>query len=168
MDLEMTCAVILITLFGLPHGALDPVFAYRHGLFKSMKGAIYFHCLYLLICLFMLALWVNFPLFSFVAFIVYSAVHFGGDWAKTPLKGLFYGFFVVSIPVVFHPSLTIEIFDVITFNHNTEWLLPYFYGIYYLSSLVLFGLIITQKFNNNKGSKAINYALKQWEPPKMS
>jgi beta-carotene 15,15'-dioxygenase len=116
MDLELLFASVLVCIFGLPHGALDPILAYRLRVFTTLRGGITFHIVYLLICGLGLRLWFYAPLTSLWVFIGYSALHFGRDWSAIALGGLPYGLLVLGSPMLFHGEEVRGIFEIITFG----------------------------------------------------
>ena len=72
-DNQMYIAVLLIVLFGIPHGAVDHILFMENTKTDSRR----FYVFYLsLICL-ILVLWLVFPILSLVFFLLLSAYHFG-------------------------------------------------------------------------------------------
>lgn len=123
MDISLLLAMILLVLTGLPHGALDPVLAYRHHVYTSKWGAFGFYATYLGITLLALATWIYQPVVSLLCFLAYSMVHFGRDWQhELPFKGLAYGCIILGSPALFHSQQVHEIFQIISFGHSPEWL----------------------------------------------
>lgn len=129
MDLSLIVAALLIALLGLPHGALDPVVAYRAGLWQRPLGLLAFLCVYLVLCGAMLALWWRFPLIGFLVFFIISALHFGRDYyryKKNSAQQIAYGAFVLGLPTLFHPADTQQIFSYLLFGETPVailWLL---------------------------------------------
>jgi Brp/Blh family beta-carotene 15,15'-monooxygenase len=123
MDISLLVALVLLVLTGLPHGAFDPVLAYRHQVYKSRWGALGFYATYLGITLLGLATWIYQPVFSLLCFLAYSMVHFGRDWQhELPFKGLAYGCIILGSPALFHSQQVHEIFQVISFGTSPHWL----------------------------------------------
>ena len=117
MDLSLLLAVALIALVGLPHGALDPVVAHRHGLITNIPSGIRFTLAYLLLAAAVVAVWIRFPLFALGAFLLISAVHFGRDWQpKTGFGGLGYGATILGLPGLAHPTEVTRIFSLLLFD----------------------------------------------------
>ena len=133
---------------GLPHGALDPVLAYRHRLYTNNQEAIRFHLLYLLISLVALGIWVFIPVISLACFLLYSIVHFGRDWSdELPYKGLAYGCIILGAPALFHQAQVNEIFKVITFNQSSIEL------TYFLQAAVACGMALMLPSKSTLNSK---------------
>jgi len=113
--LLLLCATILVCLFGLPHGALDPFVAYQHKLFKGRVGALLFLLSYIVLCVLILSLWLWAPRFTLGLFLAYSALHFGRDWEYLiGWGGVAYGLLVIGLPQVLHPEETRVIFTYLT------------------------------------------------------
>ena len=124
MDLELLIASVLISLLGLPHGALDPIVAHRYGLFKQASGCLYFLLGYLVISALGLMFWYLSPLVSLVIFLGYSAIHFGRDWSKvTSFGGAPYGCLVIGLPAYFHPAEVQNIYQMITADLGADYVL---------------------------------------------
>ena len=119
MDMTLTAA-ILIALLGLPHGALDPLIAYRIGLIKNLISTLLFLISYVLIVLLVVGVWLATPVPALICFLLISALHFGRDWKKRlQLGGLAYGFIVLGLPSLFHPESVSQIFEFLLFGGNS-------------------------------------------------
>lgn len=102
--------LILIVLLGVPHGAMDIVAAWRHGLLATVWRASGFHAAYVAIALLVYLLWQSNPLAGLVLFVACSAMHFRNDWRDTvrPSAAWIAGLGVVCWPVLFHPTAFAE------------------------------------------------------------
>jgi Brp/Blh family beta-carotene 15,15'-monooxygenase len=121
MDLSLILAACLISLVGLPHGALDPVIAHRAGLIKSPVSALSFVVSYLLIVALVVGLWLIIPTLALIGFLFISALHFGRDWqTKVALGGLPYGLFILGLPGLFYPTEVTEIFGFLVFGDDPQ------------------------------------------------
>jgi len=109
---QVLILVIGVALMGLPHGALDPLRAWYGGLWKDARGCALFHLAYVAAALAVVALWYVFPVAGLGLFLLYSAVHFAGDWrGQLPLwMRLSVGLAIVVLPVSFHSLQVAEIF----------------------------------------------------------
>ena len=115
MDIELIIAATFITFLGLPHGALDPLVAYQHGLIGRASHWVYFLIAYIGSCLLGLLFWYLSPVSALVLFLSYSAVHFGRDWSgSTSLGGSPYGCLVLGLPAIFHPAEIQDIYLMLT------------------------------------------------------
>lgn len=99
---------LLVGLVGLPHGALDPLVAYRVGIWRDWKGAFLFLSGYLGLAGLALGLWILIPSVSLIVFLLYSAFHFSGDWRhQVPLLyRLSAGLAIIACPALFHADET--------------------------------------------------------------
>ena len=98
--------LILSVLLGVPHGALDTVFAQRlhgvHGLARWLVFALAYLSLMALVIVF----WKTAPALFMAGFLLISAWHFSGDpVAGTPvLSRLFYGGAILVLPALLHSN----------------------------------------------------------------
>ena len=122
-EIIVVLLVISVAVFGLPHGALDPLVARKAMIWKRPRGLAIFICIYLLIATVTFVIWLAFPKTALICFLAYSAWHFGGDWSKY-FAGhwrLWPGLFIVSAPVALHPKETTEIFEILANEPIAEW-----------------------------------------------
>jgi Brp/Blh family beta-carotene 15,15'-monooxygenase len=90
----------LIAFLGVPHGALDLHMASRLWPLARRRARWAFGLGYLGVAVAVLALWLVAPGAALVAFLAYSALHFGGDWrSELPaLVRVAAGLAVVALP----------------------------------------------------------------------
>lgn len=70
--------VISVLVLGIPHGAIDHIMAAEiFNLKKTLKDHLLFYSSYLLIMLFVGALWIFFPVVGMIFFLIISIYHFG-------------------------------------------------------------------------------------------
>ena len=143
---ELLVALVLMGLFGVPHGALDTLFAQRlHGLSRALPW-LGFVMAYLGLAAAVVALWWWFPVAFLVGFLVVSAIHFSGDlrhgvsaWAR-----LFYGASVVVLPALLHEQQVTQLFAWLintgTNTNTASWLVA---GLHALGWPCLLGLIVS-------------------------
>ena len=96
----------LILLLGVPHGALDPVFAEELYGVHGMGGWCGFLLAYLTTALLVVLLWHYVPQLFLASFLLLSALHFSGDPARgTPLTARFlFGGAVIVLPALLHEA----------------------------------------------------------------
>jgi len=101
---ELVVAAAMISLLGMPHGALDVVFARKHFGVADFKGWALFSLLYIGLAAAVVGLWFLAPTFFLCAFLVFSALHFGGDPAAgaSTLTRILYGGAVIVLPALWH------------------------------------------------------------------
>ena len=76
MDLSLILASCLISLVGLPHGALDPVVASRCGLIRDLRSSLWFLAIYVGIVCLVIGFWLALPGLALVLFLIISSLHF--------------------------------------------------------------------------------------------
>lgn len=119
MDISLLLAASLISLVGLPHGALDPVIAHRAGLIRSPLSAMRFVCSYLVITALVVGFWLLLPTVALLGFLIISVVHFGRDWQrKVRYGGLGYGLLILGMPGIFHADDVVQIFTFLLFGNE--------------------------------------------------
>lgn len=102
--IELLVVAALIVVLGVPHGALDTIFARRlYGLHTSREWLL-FGLIYLLMAAFVVGLWRFQPTLFLLGFLVISAAHFSGDPPTgTPWPArAFYGGAVIVLPAALH------------------------------------------------------------------
>lgn len=77
---QLIMLVPAVALLGLPHGALDLAVAQALWPLNGWRGLACFVGLYIGIALGVIGIWTVLPAVSLFAFLIYSAVHFSGDW----------------------------------------------------------------------------------------
>lgn len=96
-----------IIVFGLPHGALDPLVALRAGLMRSRSRVVMFHLAYGAAAGGVLLAWNGAPAAALAGFLVASAYHFAGDWFRRGVAArLLLGSAILSLPAAAH---TVEV-----------------------------------------------------------
>ena len=101
---ELLAAGTLLLLLGMPHGAFDVVFARKFFGVADLKGWALFSLFYVGLSAAVVGLWVMAPTLFLCAFLIVSALHFGGDseagvsWFGRVL----YGGAVIVLPALFH------------------------------------------------------------------
>jgi beta-carotene 15,15'-dioxygenase len=117
----------LIFFLGVPHGALDPVFAQKLFFLKDWKGWSKFVSVYLAISAIVVLLWWQLPLFFMASFLVCSVMHFSRDLSsKIPkITRLLYGGSMIVLPTIFHFNEMQDLFSSIL-DANTGLLITSF------------------------------------------
>ena len=127
MALSFTSQVLLLGLFvlilGMPHGALDPLMAERHGIDMDtiLKKAGFYLC-YIFGAGIALTLWIFFPLPCLIAFIVISIIHFAEDWENDIPRWLrlLAATSLLSNPCFFFPGAVNSVFEFLAFGADTR------------------------------------------------
>lgn len=144
MELSFFLAVGLISIFGLPHGALDPIVAHRSGVWKKPVGLMFFLLSYIALSSLMIIFWCVFPILGFIFFMILSAIHFGRDYQRyshSNIEHLSYGAFVLGIPVIFHQEQVSIIFQFLLFGASPETL-TILIQVFAIASIIVLSLNI--------------------------
>ncbi len=121
------CAVAVIVVLGVPHGALDVEIG--RNLLRGRVGAWWFPAFaapYLLLVGTVLLAWRWAPEATLAAFLAASVWHFGTeDTGAGGLPALFRGGLPVAVPVLLHPEATARVFSAVSglpFDQPPAWL----------------------------------------------
>jgi len=104
---------IVVVVFGLPHGALDPWIAEKIGLGRTTRQAITFNLAYLAVAAAVVLVWLWVPTLSLLVFLVISAWHFSGDWEGSLNRAwrLCAGLLLLLMPIGFHTETVASLFS---------------------------------------------------------
>jgi Brp/Blh family beta-carotene 15,15'-monooxygenase len=156
IEVQVIFSVVLISLFGIPHGAIDHII-YRE---ERTTSAIVFYSFYFGLMIIYLCFWMYSPIFSMVVFLVLSAFHFGqsqfshlsiaNKWKRIVLYQM-WGLSILSGLVVFNYN---QIHTLSANNADILAILPAFHYQYTLviliiSSVVTLGILTTLKIANH-------------------
>jgi Brp/Blh family beta-carotene 15,15'-monooxygenase len=100
---------LLVVALGMPHGALDSVFAQRLFAIATRRGWALFTLLYVTLALGVVGLWWWAPTAFLVVFLAMSALHFAADLAAGvhPATRVAYGGAIIVLPALLHaPELS--------------------------------------------------------------
>jgi Brp/Blh family beta-carotene 15,15'-monooxygenase len=133
-----------IVLLGVPHGSLDVLFALRAYQLNSLMAWVVFLTAYLLVAMGIILLWMLLPVWFFIGFLIFSALHFSDD-LNTPnavLTKLSYGAAVICLPSIVHGAALVGLYAVFVdasvaqrIVTVSQWLC---YPILFLMGLMLF------------------------------
>ena len=101
-----------IVLMGVPHGSLDVLFALRAYELNSLKAWVVFLMAYLLVAMGIILLWLLLPVWFFIGFLIFSALHFSDD-LNTPnhtLIKLSYGAAVICLPSIVYGEALVGLY----------------------------------------------------------
>lgn len=131
----------LITALGVPHGALDTLFARElHGV-RSITGWCIFTLAYLAPAALVVVLWHYAPAVFLVGFLLVSGVHFSGDPAPGAryFTRIMYGGALILLPLLLHAA---EVSALFAFLVGSDIAAPIVYWLGYLSWPWLVGTVI--------------------------
>lgn len=121
-----TCLFLVLTI-GISHGSLDNLKGKKLLQLYNINNMAYFYLGYVILSLFVIIFWLFFPSLLLILFLIIASYHFGKEDSEFLCisKGLFFdilfflkGSIVISAPLIFQKSKTLEIFD--TIGMNTE------------------------------------------------
>lgn len=106
---------VIIFFLGVPHGALDPIFAKKLFPVSSWQSWSYFVLLYGVLGLLMVIFWVISPLLFMITFLGLSVLHFSRDLDNTAprITKLLYGGAVIVLPTLLHYDVMVNLFTLI-------------------------------------------------------
>ncbi len=140
-QIELLVIASLILVLGVPHGALDTIFASQIYGIDSLRGWICFGSIYLLLSALVVGIWLLQPAIFLLAFLFISAFHFSGDPVEGtpwPTRAL-YGGAVVILPAALHAVETARLFSLLAGESAADLVMPWL-GL--LSWPWLLGLIL--------------------------
>jgi Brp/Blh family beta-carotene 15,15'-monooxygenase len=111
MTTQLRMLVPSVAILGLPHGAFDLPIAKSLWPLSGWRGHARFALLYIGLAVLLICIWIIFPGPALFAFLIYSAVHFSGDWEDTsgPLRWTG-GIATVGAPALFQREEVATIF----------------------------------------------------------
>lgn len=124
---ELVVAAVMILLLGVPHGALDMVFARKLHRITTPLGWVYFSLVYGISALAVVAVWSIAPSVFLIGFLLISAAHFSGDPAPGTLTitRVIYGGAVIILPTLLHPEVVGRLFTMLAGPEAADRLMPW-------------------------------------------
>ena len=153
-------SLFLILTIGISHGSLDHIKGKKLIKILGFKSSIIFYFGYLFVGLITIFIWLLFPKFLLLLFLIVAAFHFGKEDSEFINKNknfeLIYflkGSIVIVAPLLFHKNETLSIFDSLNFNIVGNILInnEILYLFIFLSLISNFIL----SFNKNFDSKSL-------------
>ncbi len=129
---------------GLAHGSLDILTARRFNLIKSKRSLFLFLLIYISIPISFFFLWLKFPDFFFVLFLILSGLHFGISdreskfFLQKKLEVLLRGIIIIFLPIKFYIDEIREIFMFFFASENLISLLFYWSEIFLYFTIFIF------------------------------
>ena len=123
---ELLVAAALLSLLGMPHGALDAVFGRKLFGIKSYSGWAAFALFYVGLSTAVVGVWFFLPTPFLCAFLLVSALHFGGDPAantSTVVRCL-YGGAVIVLPALWHGPELEHLLGLVAGPTSAAWVAP--------------------------------------------
>lgn len=109
---ELFLFAALVVFLGVPHGALDPIFARSLYSVHTTGAWLVFVTLYLALGILVVVFWILTPSLFLAIFLIASAIHFSGDLASGThwFTRFLYGGMVIVLPVLLHATDVIQFF----------------------------------------------------------
>ena len=153
-------SLLLILSIGISHGSLDHVKGKKLLKILGIKSSAIFYLGYIFIGLITILIWLLFPKFLLLLFLIIAAFHFGKEDSEFIIKRknfeLIYflkGSLVIVAPLVFHKEETLYIFKYLNFDISTNILINN--EILYLLILLSFIANIILSLNRSFDTKSL-------------
>jgi beta-carotene 15,15'-dioxygenase len=126
-QVELIVVAVLILLLGVPHGALDTIFARQLYGIRTLTGWLQFAVAYLLLAALIVGLWLWQPGLFLLGFLIISAAHFSGDpLPPTPWPSrLLYGGSIILLPTLSHAPEIGRLFGLLVGDLTAAPLIPW-------------------------------------------
>ena len=154
--LNILCLFLILTI-GISHGALDHLKGYKLLDKYKITNNVIFYLSYLLIGFAFIFLWLVFPSFTLLFFLIVAIYHFGKEDLIYSDKPNFFKFFLLGSPIIlaplsFHFEKTLNIFKVLYIENQNFINALYFFEeknifIILLILFLVFGLYFTGSEN---------------------
>ncbi len=136
---ELFVLTALIVILGVPHGALDTLFAQRLYRISTVRGWLMFGAIYCIAASLIVGVWFFAPLVFLCGFLIISAAHFSGDpvaGALGPTR-IVHGGVIVVLPALYYAQ---DIGRLLGFLAGPEAAEPLSAQLAFLAPLWLFAL----------------------------
>ena len=151
IDIQVIGSIILISLFGIPHGAIDNIIYLSSNKITRVR----FYLIYIVTIIFYCLLWWLAPIISLIFFLFLSSYHFGEsqlvDYSfinKKRIIYLFWGFALLSTLIFYNNnellSLSNQFIDTKKFIQVFNVLI--FKYIFYSSNVIIILLLIFENY----------------------
>jgi len=147
--LNILCLFLILTI-GISHGALDHLKGYKLLDKYKITNNVIFYLSYLLIGSAFIFLWLVFPSFTLLFFLIVAIYHFGKEDLIYSEKSNFFKFFLLGSPIIlaplsFHFEETLNIFKILYIENQNFINALYFFEeknifIILLILFLIFGL----------------------------
>ena len=141
--------LLVVTFFGLPHGALDTLVAKKNRVFTNFYGFSLFNLGYLSLASCIFLIWYLVPFLSLIIFLLISAWHFSEDWKDqlNTFQRVILGLNVINLPVFFYPKEVTIIYETLVDSRNILQLVSIQENLMFILFLLL-GMVIVRNTNN--------------------
>jgi Brp/Blh family beta-carotene 15,15'-monooxygenase len=124
---ELIVLSALIIVLGIPHGALDTIFAYRLYMIRSPWEWLSFGVIYIFLAALVVCLWAYIPVLFLVGFLLISVAHFSGDLTSgiSPVSRVLYAGSIIIFPTFLHASEITQLFAQLVGHAAAQLVVPY-------------------------------------------
>ena len=151
MDSQVIGSIILISLFGIPHGAIDNIIYLSSNKITRVRFYLIYIVTIIIYCLF----WWLTPIISLIFFLFLSSYHFGEsqlvDYSfvnKKRIIYLFWGFALLSTLILYNNNellyLSNQFIDTKKFSQVFN--IQIFKYIFYSSNLIIISLLVYENY----------------------
>ncbi len=123
-------SLLFILSIGISHGSLDHIKGKKLLKILGFKSSAIFYIGYIIVGLITIIIWILFPKFLLILFLILAAFHFGKEDSEFISKNknfeliyLFKGSLVIVSPLLFHKNETLSIFKSLNFDISTNVLI---------------------------------------------
>ena len=141
--------LLVVTFFGLPHGALDTLVAKKNRIYSNFYGFSLFNLGYLSLASCIFFIWYLVPFLSLVIFLLISAWHFSEDWKNQldTFQRTILGLNIINLPAFFYPKEVTMIYEMLVERVNIMPLISIQENLMYVLFLLL-GVVMARNTNN--------------------
>ena len=160
------CSFLILTI-GLSHGSLDNLKGIKLLKYFKLKNVSIFYVIYILLSLLSILFWINYPVISLLFLLILGSYHFGKEDLefieinKNIFKNLLFllkGLIAVSAPLLFNFNETINIFILLSNEHNyLITIFNYLNENNYITLVVLLSFITTVYLPKDLKTKFLIY-----------
>ncbi|MBC8399506.1 MAG: Brp/Blh family beta-carotene 15,15'-dioxygenase [Flavobacteriales bacterium] len=154
MDSQVIGSIILISLFGIPHGAIDNIIYLSSNKITRVRFYLIYIVTIIIYCLF----WWLTPIISLIFFLFLSSYHFGEsqlvDYSfinKKRIIYLFWGFALLSTLILYNNNellyLSNQFIDTKKFSQVFN--IQIFKYIFYSSNLIIISLLVYENYKSS-------------------
>jgi len=151
MNSQVIGSIILISLFGIPHGAIDNIIYLSSNEITRVRFYLIYIVTILIYCLFW---WIT-PIVSLVFFLFLSSYHFGEsqlvDYTfinKKRIVYFFWGFSLISTLIFYNNNEILDLSNLYmdTQKFNQVFNILIFKYVFYFSNLIIISLLVYENY----------------------
>jgi Brp/Blh family beta-carotene 15,15'-monooxygenase len=139
--------ILMIALFGVPHGSLDALFAQKAFELNTLMRWAKFVVIYLFLSILVVTFWLFFPTLFFILFLFFSALHFADDIAhiQPKIMSILYGLNIILLPSILQGSQLTNLYGYLIDDTNALMLLKMMKPLALLTAFITLTIFIIKK-----------------------